>query len=93
MERNSRKALLGAAVAGLLSAGLTTTSHAGESKTAKAAGGVCVEKNGCSGKGSCKGMQGGKEHGCKGQNSCSQNERVGMTEESCKKIGGTFKKT
>lgn len=80
-------------MAGILSASISTTAQASESKDAKKAAGVCVEKNACTGKGSCKGMQGGKEHGCKGQNSCSPNERTGMTEKSCKKIGGTFKKS
>lgn len=92
MERSRKNALLGAAVVGILTASMSAAQASQNSDAKQASGSVCVEKNGCNGKGSCKGMQGGKQHDCKGKNGCSQNERTGMTEADCKKIGGTYKK-
>lgn len=93
MNSNTNRVFLSAAIAGILSAGLTIAHASDNTGSAHTAEGICVEKNGCIGKGSCKGMQGGKTHDCKGLNSCSQNERTGMTEKECKNIDGTYKQS
>jgi hypothetical protein len=78
MQSTSKTLLCGAAIAGLLTGGLTAQLHAATS-TAKAgvpSAGVLGDKKGdthdCAGKNSCKGTGGCKtgDAGCAGKNSC-----------------------
>ncbi len=78
-KQSTSKALLaGAAIAGLLSGGLTTTLHAATvtaKSTAPTAGILASDKgdtHDCAGKNTCKGKGGCKtgDNGCAGKNSC-----------------------
>ncbi|MBI4431860.1 MAG: hypothetical protein HY592_00025 [Candidatus Omnitrophica bacterium] len=75
--------LLAASVAGLMTLGtlaaLSGTAHAeGESVS-------CYGVNACKGMGDC----GGKGHSCAGMNACKGQGYVKVSEDACKKIGGT----
>lgn len=82
------KALLGAAVAGILGATLMTQAQAADKK-GKGKGGCpelvkCYGVNKCSASGKC----GGAGHACAGQNSCKGQGWLQMPEDACKALEG-----
>ena len=85
--KNTEKALLGAAVAGILSALTMGTSFAAdkmEKKAAKADDVQCAGVNACKGKSSCASAN----SGCAGQNSCKGQGWVKVSKEACDQLGG-----
>ena len=85
--RQTEKALLSAAVAGILGALATGTSIAAdkmEKKAAKADDVQCSGVNACKGKSSCATAN----SGCAGQNSCKGQGWVKVSKEACDQLGG-----
>ena len=77
---NTSKALMTAAIAGIMSVGtlgLATPAHA-----AKAEKGQCMGANACKGKSGCKTAS----NACKGQNGCKGKGFVETTEKKCNKM-------
>ncbi len=83
MQKRTTQILLGAALAGMIGAGISTTTPA----FAKGKGKVhCYGVNSCSGKGACA-TPGQNE--CKGKNSCKGKGYLEMSKAACKKKGGS----
>ena len=83
MEKRMNKALLGAAVAGIMGAAMMAAPAS--AKQRKAAKNVkCYGVNKCAGHGSC----GGKGHQCAGKNSCKGQGWLPMPKKSCENIEG-----
>jgi len=77
---NRNRALLGAAVAGIVGA----AAMAQPALAAKEKNVPCYGVNACKGHGSCKGS-----NDCKGKNGCKTQGWVPMPESSCEAIGGS----
>ena len=82
MNNMTRQLLMGAAIAGMVGAAVTTA-HANEEKGVK-----CVGTNACKGKGGCK----SDSNKCKGKNSCHGHTFEAPSEEACTKAGGKVAK-
>jgi hypothetical protein len=70
------KALMTAAIAGILSVGAMSTAHAATAK------GECMGANSCKGKSGCKTAA----NECKGQNTCKGKGFTEMTKAKCDKL-------
>ncbi len=83
MERNKKRALLSASVAGVLAAfGVTVN---GATAHAVSEGSVeCYGINKCQGTGAC----GGEGHSCAGKNGCEGQGYLELSEENCLNIKG-----
>jgi hypothetical protein len=81
------KALLGAAVAGILGAIASTGAMAAEKsdKMMKAEDVQCAGVNACKGKSSCHSAK----SGCAGSNGCKGQGWVKVSKEACDQLGGT----
>lgn len=82
MNSNAKKALLAAAVAGLVMTQHAVAADGG--KTAEQAKVKCYGVNACKGQGGC----GGAGHGCAGKNACKGQGFIETTPEDCKAKGG-----
>jgi len=82
--KKSTNLLVGAAIAGILSA---SGAGALDAKPAKEAKGECHGINACKGQGEC----GGKSHACAAMNSCKGKGWISLSEKECKAKGGEFK--
>lgn len=80
---DSKKILIGAALAGVLVGGV------GCSSTTSSTIGQCHGVNACKGQGAC----GGTGHSCAGMNSCKGQGWIKATKAKCEKIGGKFKRS
>ena len=85
MQKKTTQVLLGAAMAGMIGAGISIATPA-LAKDQKAEKVHCYGVNACSGKGGCA-TPGQNE--CKGKNSCKGKGFMEMTKAQCKKKGGT----
>jgi len=77
----SRRALLVAAAAGIITAGLTTAAVAGDAKPENV---HCYGINKCKGTGDCS----GKGHQCSGQNACKGQGHINLPKDVCLRIEG-----
>jgi uncharacterized membrane protein len=84
MQRNVMKgAVIAAAMAGFLSAGVATVAHAGNAEV------KCAGANSCKGSGSCKSAS----NECKGKNGCKGQGWIHVKDEAeCKAKGGSVVK-
>jgi hypothetical protein len=87
--KNTSKALMTAAVAGILTASTATIAAPAHTADADAAkNGHCVGANSCKGKGACKQAS---QNDCKGKNGCKGKGFVEMTKTECDKMAKTNK--
>ena len=86
MQNNTRKVLLGAAIAGMISGGAMLMSHSALAADKKGDKVDCYGANACKGKSGCA-VEGSSS--CKGQNACKGKGKLSMTAAKCKKKGGT----
>lgn len=90
MDRTTTsKALLGAAVAGILSAGFASADPIPAEKLKCTELVPCYGVNACKAHGSCSSAT----HGCQGQNSCKGTGWLPMPKDSCTAIEGSLKPT
>jgi uncharacterized membrane protein len=87
MMNKKKNALLGAAVAGILTGVFAATSFAGD-KASKGMNANKKEVEHCYGINSCKGTGqcGGKGHACAGQNTCAGQGWINVEKGHCKDI-------
>ena len=79
------KALLGAAVAGILGAMASGPVHAADKAKAKNPDVECMGVNACKGKSSCAGAK----SSCSGMNACKGQGWVKVSKDVCDQLGGT----
>lgn len=86
----NKRILLGAALAGVVSAQVSiaqASDKAAPAAAAKEVTGECHGTNACKGQGAC----GGEGHACKGKNECKGKGWTSMSEKACTEKKGTFK--
>ncbi len=84
MMEKRNKALLGAAVAGILGGVVAMSSYAADKKVAKSEVEHCYGINSCKATGQC----GGKGHGCAGKNDCKGMGWINVEKGHCKDVQG-----
>lgn len=86
MASDRKKALLGAALTGMLAAAGGASANQPDGMKPREGAVECSGVNACKGQGEC----GGKNHGCAGQNECKGKGWISLSPKECEAKGGTY---